>query len=174
MLKRSILEDCWQAFCSQAFKQNRMWINKHRPIDSQEPHWKRGKNGHRGAWWNTTEWCVLSAQKLLKSLGCLHVSSACPASARCCREIKTLQVLEEGKSSHACSHKTLISPHTQLSLSPLFLFFCFVITESKGIEWASPCEQFQMLQCQHAWPQAILFAIMEGNGLDNAWPGALV
>lgn len=29
------------------------------------------------------------------------------------------------------------------------------------MEWASTCEQLQMLQCQHAWPQAILFAVME-------------
>lgn len=29
------------------------------------------------------------------------------------------------------------------------------------MEWAFTCEQLQMLQCQHAWPQAILCAVME-------------
>lgn len=29
------------------------------------------------------------------------------------------------------------------------------------MEWASTCEQLQMLQCQHVCPQAVLFAMME-------------
>lgn len=50
--------------------------------------------------------------------------------------------------------------HTLFSPFSIF-FFCFVITESKGMEWASTCEQLQMLQCQHVCPQAVLFAMME-------------
>lgn len=81
--------------------------------------------------WNGTEWCLSSALKLLKSLwtvGCLDVASACPASARCCIEIKPPQVLEDPKSSHACSHKTLISPH---SAPTLFSFSIFLLCDNK-------------------------------------------
>lgn len=81
--------------------------------------------------WNGTEWCLSSALKLLKSLwtvGCLDVASACPASARCCSEIKPPQVLEDPKSSHACSHKTLISPHSALTL---FSFSIFLLCDNK-------------------------------------------
>lgn len=33
------------------------------------------------------------------------------------------------------------------------------------MEWASTCEQLQMLQCQHVWPQAKHFVVM-GREMD--------
>lgn len=75
--------------------------------------------------WNRVEWCFALALKLLKSLwtvGCLDVSSAWPATARCCSEIKPPRFLEEPRSSHVCSHKALISPYSALTLF-LSLYF---------------------------------------------------
>lgn len=120
--------------------------------------------------------CVFAAVvKLLSSLwtaGCLDVASACLASARCCSEIKHACILEELKFSHAYPHMTFISTPFPLTLSlfsnpPLHIYFwgCFEIAESKGMEWASTCEQLQMLQCQHVWLQAKRFVVM-GREMD--------
>lgn len=109
--------------------------------------------------------------------GSLMLPSARPTSARCCSEIKRT-VLEKPS---ACSRKTLIHSHSPPhppSPPTLSIFFSppgFEITQSKGIEWAATCEQLQMPQCQHAWPRATLFAVMER---ESDWtarvPGAPV
>ena len=129
--------------------------------------------------WNRAEWCLSSALKLLKSLwtvGCLDVASACPASARCCSEMKRPHVLEEPKSSHACSHKTLISPHTARTLFSPSIFPAFVIAErvwrdGVGVHlWATPDAS---VSTRVATGNTVCYD-GERNGLDNVWPGALV
>lgn len=111
--------------------------------------------------------------KLLSSLwtaGCLDVASACLASARCCSEINHACILEELKFSRAYPHMTFISTRCALTLSsysppPTSILGGFEIAKSKGMEWASTCEQLQMLQCQHVWPQAKHFVVM-GREMD--------
>lgn len=90
------------------------------------------EDGKGGTELNDLFYLALKLPKSLWTVGCLDVHSAFLASARCCSEIKHPQFLEEPKSSHACSHKTLISPHTaralsfplSLLLSPLLFLLC--------------------------------------------------
>lgn len=129
--------------------------------------------------------CLSVVLKLLSSLwtvGCLDVASACLASARCCSEINHACILEELKFSHAYPHMTFISTRCALTRSS----YSLLPSPHKyfGGFWDSKVQRDGVGVHLWATPDASVSTCVatgktlccdgERNGLDNAWPQAMV